>query len=86
MKILWIDPLFLIKEIKQLLSLKVMITIIFIFFIIIFVNLVIPNKIIFLEGNSYIIDRYKSLFYITKGQEIPGQRLASTRIDMIRAG
>lgn len=64
MKILWIDPLFLIKEIKQLLSLKVMITIIFIFFIIIFVNLAIPNKIIFLEGNSYIIDRYKSLFFI----------------------
>jgi len=65
--------LFMAKEIKRLLSLKIIMPIIIIFLII---NLVFPIKMIFSENTSYILYRYTSI--ASRGLGIRG--------DMIRTG
>ena len=79
---------FMIKEIKRLLSWKVMMSIIIVFLIILFINIIFPIRINSLEGPiSYTIDSYNSLFqFLLTGEEISGRQSLITRVDLFRGG
>lgn len=78
--------LFLIKEINQILHLRVIFPIIIIISIIIFINFINPIK-IDVPNINYIINSYISfIHFITTGEEILGRSSLSTRSDMIKAG
>ncbi len=79
---------FMIKEIKRLLSLKIMMSIIIVFLIILFINVLFPIRINSLESLiSYTEDSYRSLFqFLLTGEEIPGRQSLTTRVDLLRGG
>jgi O-antigen ligase len=79
---------FMTKEIKRLLSLKIMMSIIVIFLIILFINIIFPIRINSLESLiSYTKDSYNSLFhFLLTGEEILGRQSLTTRVDLLRGG
>lgn len=79
---------FMAKEIKRLLSLKIMMSIIVIFLIILFINLIFPIRVNFLESSiSYTKESYNSLFqFLLTGEEILGRQSLTTRTDLLRGG
>jgi O-antigen ligase len=79
---------FMTKEIKRLLSLKIMISIIIVFLIILFINIIFPIRINSLESLiSYTKDSYNSLFqFLLTGEETLGRQSLITRVDLFRGG
>jgi O-antigen ligase len=79
---------FMTKEIKRLLSLKIMMSIIIVFLIILFINIIFPIRINSLESLiSYTKDSYRSLFwFLLTGEEILGRQSVTTRVDLLRGG
>jgi len=79
---------FMTKEIKRLLSWKIMMSIIIVFLIILFINIIFPIRINFLESPiSYTKDSYNSLFqFLLTGEEISGRQSLITRVGLFRGG
>lgn len=79
---------FMIKEIKRLLSLKIMMSIIVIFLIILLINLTFTIRVNFLESQiSYMKNSYNTLFhFLLTGEEILGRHSLTNRIELLRAG
>lgn len=79
---------FVAKEFKRLLSWKIMISMIIVFLIILFVNIIFPIRINSLESPiSYTKDSYNALFqYLLTGEEILGRESLTTRVYLFRGG
>lgn len=81
--------IFLIKIIRQKrLFLKIAVYFITVIMIIVFINLIFPIRVNFLENSiSYTKDSYKTLFhFLLTGEEILGRQSLTNRIDLLRGG